>query len=179
MLTGELYDQIQRKGQLTLEEARFYASEVVDILAYLREQQVLPGPAARMFSFDELFSIHNGHDYICALSAQLLAGKSASCRSAVSSSNTGSWRPDLLRAVLMQQLSWGQVVHRDLKPENLLLTTDGHLRLSDFGSAKDLAVQVAPPCHDIAAARGKDLHAGRRSSSLVGSADYVSPEVGT
>ncbi len=38
---GELYDQIQRKEQLTLAEARFYASEIVDILAYLREEQVL------------------------------------------------------------------------------------------------------------------------------------------
>ncbi|KAK9842363.1 hypothetical protein WJX81_008610 [Elliptochloris bilobata] len=103
---GELYDQIQRKGQLTLAEARFYASEIVDILAYLLEHQV---------------------------------------------------------------------VHRDLKPENLLLTADSHLRLSDFGSAKDLAAPPPPPCRD-GSARGKDLHSGRRSSSLVGSADYVSPE---
>ena len=46
MLAGELYDQIQRKERLTLEEARFYASEIVDVLAYLREQQVLPRPAS-------------------------------------------------------------------------------------------------------------------------------------
>lgn len=30
------------------------------------------------------------------------------------------------------------VVHRDLKPENLLISEDYHLRLSDFGTAKDL-----------------------------------------
>ena len=35
------------------------------------------------------------------------------------------------------------VVHRDLKPENLLMSGDYHLRLSDFGTAKDLNVQGA------------------------------------
>ena len=44
---GELYDQIQRKEQLTLAEARFYASEIVDILAYLRKEQVLAHLCAR------------------------------------------------------------------------------------------------------------------------------------
>jgi 3-phosphoinositide dependent protein kinase-1 len=28
------------------------------------------------------------------------------------------------------------VAGRDMKPENLLLTSDGHLKLTDFGSAK-------------------------------------------
>jgi serine/threonine protein kinase len=31
-----------------------------------------------------------------------------------------------------------QVVHRDIKPENVLLSTDGDIRLGDFGNARQL-----------------------------------------
>jgi serine/threonine-protein kinase len=51
------------------------------------------------------------------------------------------------------------VVHRDLKPSNLLLTSEGNLKLSDFGIAKDLL--------------GEDLTATGRT---LGTASYMAPE---
>jgi len=45
------------------------------------------------------------------------------------------WMHQLLSGVAYAH---GQnVMHRDLKPENLLLTTRGHLRIADFGLARD------------------------------------------
>ena len=39
---GELHDQLQRRGKLPLEDARFYAAEIVLILEYLQGQKVSP-----------------------------------------------------------------------------------------------------------------------------------------
>jgi serine/threonine protein kinase len=52
------------------------------------------------------------------------------------------------------------VIYRDLKPENILLDRQGHVKLADFGLAKE---GVNDPIHG--------------ASSLCGTPEYLSPEV--
>src|SRR5262245_46511792 len=63
------------------------------------------------------------------------------------------------------------IVHRDLKPENLFITTDGRVKILDFGLAKLKPPQVGAVDTD-APTRKKITDPG----TVLGTVDYMSPE---
>ncbi|KAH0763624.1 hypothetical protein KY290_019697 [Solanum tuberosum] len=61
------------------------------------------------------------------------------------------------------------LIHRDIKPENLLLTSDGRIKIADFGSVKpmqDSRITVLP-----------NAASDDKACTFVGTAAYVPPEV--
>jgi serine/threonine protein kinase len=64
---------------------------------------------------------------------------------------------------------------RDIKPQNLLLTAQGHLLLTDFGSAAPL---THPPLSRPTPSRPLPSSIARKHSrALVGTPDYIAPEI--
>ena len=66
-------------------------------------------------------------------------------------------------AEVLDEAHQGGIVHRDLKPANVMLGRDGHIKVMDFGLAREFRVEATDS-------------AAPTASGIAGTLGYMSPE---
>ncbi|KAJ6248872.1 cell cycle protein kinase dbf2-related [Anaeramoeba flamelloides] len=67
-------------------------------------------------------------------------------------------------------------IHRDIKPENFLISSDGHLKLTDFGLSKNIFMDQKNWKSTIERMTREEMNKPKHYT-LVGTPNYMSPEI--